>query len=71
MNDDLLAAFDRGEQRALARAITRCESGEGEPLIRALFDRAGRAMTIGLTGPPGSAAMASSVMLRFTETGAV
>ena len=53
MNDDLLAAFDRGEQRARARAITRCESGEGEPLIRALFDRAGRAMTIGLTGPPG------------------
>ncbi|HEV8023170.1 MAG TPA: methylmalonyl Co-A mutase-associated GTPase MeaB [Candidatus Lustribacter sp.] len=51
--DELLAAFDRGEQRALARAITRCESGEGEPLIRALFDRSGRAMTIGLTGPPG------------------
>jgi LAO/AO transport system kinase len=51
--EDLLAAFERGEQRALARAITRCESGEGEPLIRALFDRAGRALTIGLTGPPG------------------
>ena len=51
--DELLAAFDRGEQRALARAITRCESGEGEPLIRALFERSGRAMTIGLTGPPG------------------
>jgi len=51
--DDLLAAFARGEQRALARAITRCESGLGEGLIRALFDRAGRAMTIGLTGPPG------------------
>ena len=51
--DELLAAFSRGEQRALARAITRCESGEGEPLIRALFDRAGRALTIGLTGPPG------------------
>ncbi|MGA2392081.1 MAG: methylmalonyl Co-A mutase-associated GTPase MeaB [Candidatus Lustribacter sp.] len=51
--EELLAAFDRGEQRALARAITRCESGAGEPLIRALFERAGRAMTIGLTGPPG------------------
>ena len=51
--DDLLAAFARGEQRALARAITRCESGRGEPLIRALFERAGRALTIGLTGPPG------------------
>jgi LAO/AO transport system kinase len=51
--DELLAAFDRSEQRALARAITRCESGLGEPLIRAVFERAGRAMTIGLTGPPG------------------
>ncbi len=51
--EDLLAAFERAEQRALARAITRCESGLGEPLIRALFERAGRALTIGLTGPPG------------------
>ena len=51
--EELLAAFDRGEQRALARAITRCESGAGEPLIRALFERAGRAMTVGMTGPPG------------------
>jgi LAO/AO transport system kinase len=51
--DDLLAAFARGEQRALARAITYCESGRGEALIRSLFERAGRAMTIGLTGPPG------------------
>jgi LAO/AO transport system kinase len=51
--DDLAAAFARGEQRALARAITRCESGAGEDVIRAVFDRAGRALTIGLTGPPG------------------
>lgn len=51
--EELVAAFERGEQRALARAITRCESGTGESLIRTLFERAGRAMTIGLTGPPG------------------
>jgi LAO/AO transport system kinase len=51
--DDLLAAFERGEPRALARAITRCESGTGEPLVRALYDRTGRALTVGLTGPPG------------------
>lgn len=51
--DDLLAAFERGEQRALARAITRCESGTGESLLRALSGRAGRAVTVGLTGPPG------------------
>jgi LAO/AO transport system kinase len=51
--DQLLEAFVRGEPRALARAITRCESGAGEPLVRALYERAGRALTIGLTGPPG------------------
>jgi LAO/AO transport system kinase len=51
--DDLLEAFGRGEPRALARAITRCESGTGEALVRALYDRAGRALTVGLTGPPG------------------
>jgi LAO/AO transport system kinase len=51
--DDLLEAFVRGEPRALARAITRCESGAGEELVRALYGRAGRALTVGLTGPPG------------------
>ncbi len=50
---DLLEAFARGEPRALARAITRCESGTGEALVRALYGRAGRALTVGLTGPPG------------------
>jgi LAO/AO transport system kinase len=53
VSDALLAAFERGEPRALARAISRCEAGEGETLIRALFPRAGRAVTIGFTGPPG------------------
>ncbi len=51
--DDVLEAFVRGEPRALARAITRCESGAGEALVRALYGRAGRALTVGLTGPPG------------------
>jgi LAO/AO transport system kinase len=51
--DDVLGAFARGEARALARAITRCESGTGEALVGALYERAGRALTVGLTGPPG------------------
>lgn len=51
--DELLAAFAAGEQRALARAISRCESGRGAELIRAIYPRTGRALTIGLTGPPG------------------
>jgi LAO/AO transport system kinase len=53
MHDDLLPAFKRGDQRALARAITRCESGRGEELIHAVFGSAGRARTVGITGPPG------------------
>jgi LAO/AO transport system kinase len=51
--DDLLGAFRAGDPRALARAISRCESGRGADLIRALYPLTGRALTIGLTGPPG------------------
>ena len=49
----LLTAFRAGESRALARAISRCESGRGAELIRALYPLTGRALTVGLTGPPG------------------
>jgi LAO/AO transport system kinase len=51
--DELLTEFDAGRSRALARAISLCESGHGAGLIRALYGRTGRALTIGLTGPPG------------------
>ena len=51
--DDLLTAFRAGDPRALARAISRCESGRGAELIRALYPLTGRALTVGLTGPPG------------------
>jgi GTPase len=50
---DLLDAFRAGDPRALARAISRCESGQGADLIRELYPLAGRALTVGLTGPPG------------------
>jgi LAO/AO transport system kinase len=49
----LLREFDEGRPRALARAISLCESGEGAPLIAAIYSRTGKATTIGLTGPPG------------------
>ncbi|HEY0395333.1 MAG TPA: methylmalonyl Co-A mutase-associated GTPase MeaB [Candidatus Elarobacter sp.] len=49
----LLEAFRAGDPRALARAISRCESGRGAELIRALYPSTGRALTVGLTGPPG------------------
>jgi LAO/AO transport system kinase len=51
--DELLAGFEAGEPRALARAISRCESGRGADLIRAIYPRTGRALSVGLTGPPG------------------
>jgi LAO/AO transport system kinase len=50
---DLLRQFEAGTPRALARAISRAESGHGAELVRHLFAKTGRAMTIGLTGPPG------------------
>ncbi len=50
---ELLREFEAGKPRALARAISRAEAGRGGNLVRALYPKAGRAMTIGLTGPPG------------------
>jgi LAO/AO transport system kinase len=50
---ELLTDFRSGNPRALARAISACESGRGAALIQALYAATGRALTIGLTGPPG------------------
>ncbi len=50
---ELLREFEAGKPRALARAISRAEAGRGGNVVRALYPKAGRAMTIGLTGPPG------------------
>ena len=52
-NAELLHEFERRNPRALARAISRAESGRGGELIRALYSKTGRATTVGLTGPPG------------------
>ncbi|MBV8490646.1 MAG: methylmalonyl Co-A mutase-associated GTPase MeaB [Candidatus Eremiobacteraeota bacterium] len=51
--DALLRDFTAGVPRALARAISWSESGRGAQLVRALYGKSGRALTIGLTGPPG------------------
>jgi len=57
LNDDrnaaLMRLFEEGQPRGLARAISLAESGRGAELIRRIYERTGRAMTIGLTGPPG------------------
>ncbi|HEY8298237.1 MAG TPA: methylmalonyl Co-A mutase-associated GTPase MeaB [Candidatus Baltobacteraceae bacterium] len=49
----LLREFEARSPRALARAISLCEGGRGAELMRALYGKTGRALTIGLTGPPG------------------
>jgi LAO/AO transport system kinase len=76
MNDpragtDLLEAFRAGDARALARAITRCESGRGADLIRALYPQTGRAVTVGLTGPPGvgKSTLTSAIVAHVRKTG--
>lgn len=51
--EHLIREFRAGKPRALARAITLCESGKGAPVVAALHASAGNATTIGITGPPG------------------
>jgi len=68
---DLLREFEQGNPRALARAISRAESGEGGDLVRALYARSGRATTVGLTGPPGvgKSTLASGLVRDARERG--
>jgi LAO/AO transport system kinase len=53
IDDVIHELFERRDPRGLARAISRAESGHGAALMHRLFPQTGRAMTIGLTGPPG------------------
>ena len=50
---ELIEHFVAGSPRALARAISASESGRGAGIVRQIYGRTGRAMRIGLTGPPG------------------
>jgi LAO/AO transport system kinase len=53
--EELLARALAGERRALARALSAVERGGLVPASAALLDAAaGRAYTVGLTGPPGA-----------------
>lgn len=54
--NDLFVRFQKGDRRALARAISWVENGapEAAELIRATFPLSGRAHVIGITGPPGA-----------------
>jgi LAO/AO transport system kinase len=52
---DLAERVLAGDRRAIGRAISVCENADpaAEPLVAALWPHAGRAATVGLTGPPG------------------
>jgi LAO/AO transport system kinase len=53
---DLVPGVLAGEVRAIARLLTRAESGveESRPALDAMFAHAGRAHIVGITGVPGS-----------------
>jgi LAO/AO transport system kinase len=53
---DLVPGVLAGEVRAIARLLTRAESGidEARPTLDAMFGLAGRAHVVGITGVPGS-----------------
>jgi LAO/AO transport system kinase len=70
-DDALLRDFEMHKPRALARAISRAESGQGRALVRALYEKTGRAVTIGLTGPPGvgKSTLASALVRKARSLG--
>jgi LAO/AO transport system kinase len=67
----LLRDFELGKPRALARAISTAESGRGGEIVRAVFHKTGRALTIGLTGPPGvgKSTLASALVRKVRALG--
>ncbi|MGB8627004.1 MAG: hypothetical protein WCD03_12660, partial [Candidatus Cybelea sp.] len=70
-NAELLRDFRLHKPRALAKAISAAESGHGGEIVRALYERTGRAMTIGLTGPPGvgKSTLASALVSKARSLG--
>src|SRR5205814_9648910 len=56
LRDVLAERVLQGDVRAVARAISLIEDGapEAAPVLSALFPAAGRALVVGVTGPPGA-----------------
>ena len=55
-NTELLEKLFEGNPRAVARAITKAENGtpDAAEMMKAVFERTGRALVIGITGSPGA-----------------
>ncbi|HEV7644272.1 MAG TPA: methylmalonyl Co-A mutase-associated GTPase MeaB [Pyrinomonadaceae bacterium] len=69
-----LSLIDRvlsGEPRAIARAITQVENGaeNAAELMKGIFPKTGRAMIVGITGPPGAGKSSLVDKLAFSYRG--
>lgn len=73
VNGSLTERVLAGDLRALARAASLIESDResGRELLRDLFPRTGRAITIGITGPPGAgkSTLVSALIRTLRENG--
>ena len=70
---DALERLFAGETRAVARAITRVENGGsgGAELMKAVYQKTGRALIIGITGSPGAgkSSLVDKLALHYKEKG--
>ncbi|MDP7034668.1 MAG: methylmalonyl Co-A mutase-associated GTPase MeaB [Planctomycetota bacterium] len=71
--EDLIERFLAGDRLALAKALTRIErgGGESEQILERVHGRAGRAIRLGVTGPPGAgkSTVVSALIRQYREAG--
>jgi len=69
----LLERYESGDRRALARLITLVENRTPEvpAIMQRLYPRVGRAMLVGLTGPPGAgkSTLGDKLIAQFRQAG--
>jgi LAO/AO transport system kinase len=63
---ELAERIERGEPRAIAKAITLADEGEAAELLIRLYGKGGRARVVGVTGPPGAGK--STLVDKLTRT---
>ena len=73
LNSDLIENIFNGDPRAIARAITRVESGAADAaeLMKAVFPHTGKAVVIGITGSPGAgkSSLVDKLALHYKNAG--
>ena len=70
---DIVEAVSAGETRAIARMLSRAESGavEGRAALDLIYQRSGRAHVVGITGVPGSgkSTLVAKLAVQFRTSG--